>query len=506
MAFDGTVFQAEDANGTPVSGAKVFFKVAGTSTDATAYTDAGLTTPASNPLVADSAGYFVVYYSPSVSYDVTIKSADEAVTYASFTVTADGVENETFGATGRTNFFTDDSPSAFIHRFRDRVFIGDAEDHTGNRLGSNGYGGTWLTENGASWFEKNAQLVVLTSEEGGRGGILGASFTDTGETSQTNIGVMGVTVNQGNASTGRAGYFDAMHKSDAGGTSGVEIQVGNHTTVLPTVNAYDVANQRVNALYIGAEAQHNYTIGDSDSFHPTPTQPCGAAIDISGGSIGASYQKFVAGIVFRDGALVRSSGKAVAISMAQGHMHQWMVDASNIGACVRSDVNTADNDTHLIFQNTQAVIGGAGERSIAVFKDDTTSAGAVNFLRFRNSRTGVGLGVDAQGTDTNIPIEIRTKGVGVTSFTSHDGSGESLRITPPSTAPTDYMTVTGSAGGGNVQIGAAGASTNIDILLVPKGAGYARFGTHSAISAETLSGYFQMRTSDGVLRKVAIVS
>ncbi|MCR9194505.1 MAG: hypothetical protein NXH88_07220 [Hyphomonas sp.] len=49
-----------------------------------AYTDAELTTPAANPVIADSAGYYTAYLQPLLAYDIEIKSADDATTYASY--------------------------------------------------------------------------------------------------------------------------------------------------------------------------------------------------------------------------------------------------------------------------------------------------------------------------------------------------------------------------------------------------------------------------------------
>ena len=74
-------WQVENANGVPVSGAKVYFKKSGTSTDQSAYTDKAVTVPAANPVIADAAGWFAVYLNPALDYDITIKSADDSVTY-----------------------------------------------------------------------------------------------------------------------------------------------------------------------------------------------------------------------------------------------------------------------------------------------------------------------------------------------------------------------------------------------------------------------------------------
>ncbi|MEL6859308.1 MAG: hypothetical protein AAFO74_13055 [Pseudomonadota bacterium] len=94
MAYLTEARQVEDNNGVPVSGAKVFFYKAGTTTPQAAYTDTGLTTPAANPVIADASGYFAVYLGGGLEYDIEIKSPDEATTYAQYS-RSDGVSDDT---------------------------------------------------------------------------------------------------------------------------------------------------------------------------------------------------------------------------------------------------------------------------------------------------------------------------------------------------------------------------------------------------------------------------
>lgn len=47
---------------------------------------------------------------------------------------------------------------------------------------------------------------------------------------------------------------------------------------------------------------------------------------------------------------------------------------------------------------------------------------------------------------------------------------------------------------------------NIDLALTPKGTGAIRFGTHSAIGAETVTGYITIKDAGGTSRKIAVVS
>ena len=81
-------WQVENSSGTPVSGAKIYFYIPGTTTPRTTYTDSALTVPAANPVVADSAGWFGTYTNGSLAYDVLVKSADDSITYRTLTIPA----------------------------------------------------------------------------------------------------------------------------------------------------------------------------------------------------------------------------------------------------------------------------------------------------------------------------------------------------------------------------------------------------------------------------------
>ena len=59
-----------DANGSPLSGGKMYVFQAGTTTPATIYTDSALAVPATNPLVADSGGLFVESYLAVGTYKI----------------------------------------------------------------------------------------------------------------------------------------------------------------------------------------------------------------------------------------------------------------------------------------------------------------------------------------------------------------------------------------------------------------------------------------------------
>lgn len=67
---------AVDGNGKPYAGARAFFYITGTSTPKTTYSDYGLTTPNSNPVVADSNGLFPsIFLATDARYRMTLKTS-----------------------------------------------------------------------------------------------------------------------------------------------------------------------------------------------------------------------------------------------------------------------------------------------------------------------------------------------------------------------------------------------------------------------------------------------
>ena len=81
VRIDHLFSPALDGNGDPLSGAKLYVDLAGTTTNVTTYSDAALTTANADPVVADSEGRFPAIFAPGGLYKITITtSADAAVT------------------------------------------------------------------------------------------------------------------------------------------------------------------------------------------------------------------------------------------------------------------------------------------------------------------------------------------------------------------------------------------------------------------------------------------
>jgi hypothetical protein len=91
-----------------------------------------------------------------------------------------------------------------------------------------------------------------------------------------------------------------------------------------------------------------------------------------------------------------------------------------------------------------------------------------------------------------------------------DGTaGQTKRIYGTYTDASNYTRLSLAATSTTAVVAAETAGTgadNIDLQLTPAGTGCVRFGSHSAIGAETVTGYITIKDAGGTERKVAIVS
>lgn len=80
-----------------------------------------------------------------------------------------------------------------------------------------------------------------------------------------------------------------------------------------------------------------------------------------------------------------------------------------------------------------------------------------------------------------------------------------LQVTGAASAVNGVL-VFGDMAGSPPQLIAQGDDTNIDLTLTPKGTGKIRFGAHTVLGAETVSGYITIKDAGGTLRKIAVIS
>jgi hypothetical protein len=133
------------------------------------------------------------------------------------------------------------------------------------------------------------------------------------------------------------------------------------------------------------------------------------------------------------------------------------------------------------------------------------TASAVNTLVFSGGTSGLGPTVSSRGADTNVALNLSTKGTGATLFYSNNSANIQFSISG-SAAAVNNLQVAGSIAGAAPVMSAQGSDTNIDLALTPKGTGLVRFGTYTASMALTVQGYVEIKDSGGTIRRLAVVA
>lgn len=129
--------------------------------------------------------------------------------------------------------------------------------------------------------------------------------------------------------------------------------------------------------------------------------------------------------------------------------------------------------------------------------------GAVNRLETEGALTGLDISLRARGGDTNIGLAFDSKGNKGHKFTSHEFVNTEFEIY--GTGGSSWLAATSSASD-EPSIAAAGAATDIDIQLIPKGVGRVWIGAWTTNADALVNGYITVKDSTGATRKVATIA
>lgn len=292
-------------------------------------------------------------------------------------------------------FWLDENASVRLWRMRDRIFLGDAADTSGNFTGTQG---SWLAlaADGANWAPRSSQLMVMSSN--GLMAITGAvrSSDQDGTHGTAAIGVAGFCIGNKAGVSARAFYGDVQH--EAGVTSyGLELAVKNKSA---SNNGTTAHLQVFDTCGIWMAA------GGDNSYGGSAVNPSSVGI-----AVGAGSSTWNAGIVFFTGALANnpSTGFPVAISMAQNHRIHWGMPGNFTGAAINSSVATDGKGTFQTFADD--VVRFSNGANLTTFQISHIASG-VNGIDVKQSVAGVSPLISSFGADTNIDIKMRGKGTG----------------------------------------------------------------------------------------------
>lgn len=142
------VYQVSDANGAPVSGAKLYFYQTGTTTPITVYQDSDKDTAHTNPVIADSKGQFPPIYVDSATYKIVLKDASDVTIQTVDPVNAGGVGGVEAGTMGL--LILQDETAADVHEDLGggtagiEVYESETQEDARNALGIGSISREWV--------------------------------------------------------------------------------------------------------------------------------------------------------------------------------------------------------------------------------------------------------------------------------------------------------------------------------------------------------------------------
>jgi hypothetical protein len=127
---------------------------------------------------------------------------------------------------------------------------------------------------------------------------------------------------------------------------------------------------------------------------------------------------------------------------------------------------------------------------------------AVNSLLLTGATTGLGPTLSSRGSDTNINLNFATKGTGGLLFYTNNGANVQFQILDR-VSSVNYYSTRGAATGSSPTLSVVGSDTNIDLELTPKGTGRVKFGTYTG-TILTPTGYVEIVDSGGTVRRLLV--
>lgn len=306
--------------------------------------------------------------------------------------------------------WTSDNPRVNVKRIGGRLFVGASAVNNG--AAGVGRTNSWFDDDtyvgmssGGASLEQNAQAAFVTNS--GLGGIVAASRTSdypvvTGGT----IAVTGWAFDDStvNASGAWGGYFIGVRKPGGIGTVlAAEIGAWNQDADAPAINPYAMS-----------PAKAIYAVHIANGIPAAAGAAAGSYKASSAISIINNHEtdgQFQAGIVFKAEAIASISGKQTAIAFGKTHRMAWYYAGGNVGAEIRSDVDTVTGDSRqsLVFTNFGLLVNNnVGQTQFRV----DMAASTVNYVGVLATATGVSPRVYASGTDVDVDLSLVPKGAG----------------------------------------------------------------------------------------------
>jgi hypothetical protein len=200
-------------------------------------------------------------------------------------------------------------------------------------------------------------------------------------------------------------------------------------------------------------------------------------VSFSGGGStggGAAYATVGSGTVVKSIGSTMSfstpSGEALRVTDGGGTSNSYLNVIGSIPATGGVYLTSSANSMYLSANNASTIqffTNGAGNvRQLQI----AHTASAVNYVQVTGAATGTPVAISAQGSDSNIRMNLFSKGTESIDILTNGGAVRQARFT--NTASTvNWVQMTGSATGFGAVIRAAGSDANIPLVVQPQGTG-----------------------------------
>jgi len=171
---------------------------------------------------------------------------------------------------------------------------------------------------------------------------------------------------------------------------------------------------------------------------------------------------------------------------------------------INCDFNSSNFDyTKTVQMNNRAIIGDVylGNYANSEGLRVVNISNAVNRLQCYGNSTGNAPVIQSIGSDASVSLVISSYGAsGVIDFYTNNVGQRQFRVSHTASA-VNFVNVTGSPTGSELNVSAQGSDTNIDLRLSPKGSGLIKIGTASTAAttpaAFTADRYLALKDSTG---------
>lgn len=146
------------------------------------------------------------------------------------------------------------------------------------------------------------------------------------------------------------------------------------------------------------------------------------------------------------------------------------------GALIRAGSNGGSATVGNFLLATSDMSASSAEVDFPSFRVEATPPSVTNRVSIKGAATGVAPQLKAVGTDTNVPLNLVSQGNGVIQFTTN--GVENFRV--QAAAGVDNLQV--GAGTGAASLSARGSSTDVNVVVAPKGAGTIQLNGPTSVS------------------------